>query len=70
MALMPRSRRKPKEVFSGPRLAVALHPGLRARSFTLLVLVSVVIGVLVASALAGAVWYLVQTFVHAGSGTG
>jgi len=63
-------RRKPKEVFTGPRLAVVVQPWLRARSFTLMVLVSVVIGVIVASALAALVWYLVQTFVHAGTGSG
>lgn len=68
-AVMPFRRRRPKEVFAGPRLAVAVPLGARARSVALLVLISVVFGIVLATGLAWAVWYLVQTITHALAGS-
>lgn len=63
------SGRRPKEVFTGPRLGVVVPSLVRARSAALLVLFSVVLGVVLAAAVATGVWYLVQAIVHAlGSG--
>jgi hypothetical protein len=63
------SRRRPKEIFTGPRLGVAIAPLVRARSVTVLVLLSIFLGVLLAAGLAAGTWYVVQALVHAlGSG--
>lgn len=71
MAAPARSGRAPrtKEVFRGPRLGVAVRAALRARSLVLVLLVSVVVGVLIAGGVATAIWYLVQAVVHAGNST-
>jgi len=57
--------RRPKEVFSGPRLAVRVPAWVRARSGVFLVLASVVIGIVLAAGVAAATWYVVQAVVHA-----
>lgn len=62
---MSAAGRRPKEVFTGQRLAVRLPAWVRARSVVLLVLFSVVIGIVVAAGLAAATWYIVQVIVHA-----
>lgn len=67
---VPDLGKKPKEVFRGPRLAVAVRAGTRARSAGVLLLVSVFFGVALATALAAATWYVVQLVSHAlGSGS-
>lgn len=59
------SRRRPKELFMGPRLGVAIPPLVRARSVTVLVFLSIFLGLVLASGLAAATWYVVQAVVHA-----
>lgn len=50
-------------------MAVAVPGLVRGRSVVLLVLLSAVIGLAVASGLATAIWYLVRAVAHAGSGS-
>lgn len=64
----PARRRRPKEVFIGPRLAVAVRAPVRARSAVVLVGLSVLAGMALASGLAAAIWYLVRAVFHAGGG--
>jgi hypothetical protein len=60
----PGRRRRPKEVFVGPRLIVRVGPALKVRSVLALTLVSVLTGVIVAAALAAGVGFGVQTVLH------
>ncbi|MGH9105741.1 MAG: hypothetical protein ACRDZX_07880 [Acidimicrobiales bacterium] len=64
-ALSEDGRRGGQEALTGGRLRVRVAPGLRARSAFVLVLLSVVLGALVATALAAGIGFAVQALLHA-----
>ena len=57
-------RARTKEIFRGPRLRVQVAPALKARSAFVLAVVSVLIGGVVAAALAAGVVYGVRALMH------
>jgi len=56
--------RRPKEVFTGPRLAVRVNGGLRARSALALALLSLFLGAALAAGLAAGIGFGIESLVH------